>query len=133
MDNLKNTTDIRDELGAKKQITTNLQLNKYAEEKIIRWTITIVAIVMVVIFSCALLYFSLSCKFLPHKIYDLPVIITFSAIPLTIIVMFIRYFYKSANKGKSKNKDNTTLKLPQMEILNAVIELLNKVKDIYKK
>lgn len=133
MDNSKNTTDIRDDITPKSQILSNLKIKQYNHEFWVKIAITCVAILMVITFTIALLVFSLSACYQPHKIYDLPIIITFSAIPLTIIVMFIRYFYKGADEKKGKKKDDTTLKLPQMEIVNTVIDQLNKLKDIYRK
>lgn len=133
MDNLKNTTDIRDDIDQKKQKMSNFKLKQYNHEFWVKLIVTSIAMLMVITFTIGLLFFSLSTRYQPHKIYDLPIIITFSAIPLTIVVMFIRYFYKNENEKKTKKTDDSILQLPQLEIVNTAIDQLNKLKDLYKK
>jgi len=122
--NKNSSSDIRDDLpGIEKNYKAIQRRNHEFWIKVI---VTVISLIIVVISFGFLLHFSLASKFRPHTIYDFPVIISLSVLPVTILVILVKYFYKNENN----NCENQLLTIPQIE---AIKSLISSIKNICNK
>lgn len=121
-DEEKGSPDIRDPIPP--SVSKNYkQIQQRGHEFWIKMVVTFIALIVVIFSFGYLLHFGLASKFRPHTIYDFPIILALSVLPMTILVLLIRYFYRNES-----NKDlSDSLTTPQIE---AVKSLLSAIKDI---
>ena len=99
------------------------QIQQRGHEFWIKMSVTFIALVLVMVSFGFLIYFVISEKFRPHNIYDLPIILALSVLPMTILVLLIKYFFRN-----EINKDlSNSITTPQIE---AVKSLFSAFKDI---
>lgn len=120
---IKPSSDLRDDVP-----NSGKNYRKIQDRSFEYWTkiiVTAIALVIVVLSFYYLLHFGLASKFRPHTIYDLPIIIALSALPMTILVLLIRYFYKNNNNNDKNIIDSVTT--TQVEFAKCIVSACNDV------